>query len=470
MKRILLFFLFMIFSASTMRAQDFIDSLINSGEFKKAEEQIQRILVFETDETKRYELNFKLDLMQRIRRDFRRAKADVLKYIAKYYPDVNDTMLEDWESKKHLEMRIIDGEKRYFANAAPNLFRLNPEAKARKAAIDGVKPDTLDLFLAKEIPAVINEAKQTGERFAGKKRIRLDYSISVDADAVPEGEIIRCWMPYPRETVRQKDIALKSTSEAVYIIAPNSTLQRSIYMEKPAVKGVKTEFAFSVEYTAASEYNDLAMYSGKLDNATDDMKQHLGERAPHIVFTDKIKNLSAELVKPGMTDIQKVKAFYEWIDGKIPWASALEYSTITNISDYCLTNMHGDCGIKTLLFMTLCRYNGIPAKWQSGWMLHPGSLNLHDWCEIYIPELGWVPVDQSFGIQKLLTGESAYFFLGSIDSYHLTVNDDYSSPFFPAKIYPRSETVDFQRGEVEWKGGNLYFNKWDYNMRAKFLD
>ncbi len=126
--------------------------------------------------------------------------------------------------------------------------------------------------------------------------------------------------------------------------------------------------------------------------------------------------------------------------------------------------MHGDCGIKTILFMTLARYNGIPAKWQSGWMMHPGEINLHDWGEIYFEGIGWVPVDQSFGIVDSENEAVKYFFLGGIDAYHFIVNDDYSKPLFPAKIYPRSETVDFQRGEVEWRGGNLYFDKWDYEM------
>jgi len=33
----------------------------------------------------------------------------------------------------------------------------------------------------------------------------------------------------------------------------------------------------------------------------------------------------------------------------------------------------------------------------------------------------------------------------------------------------RSETVDFQRGELEWKGGNLYFDKWDYKMEVGYF-
>ena len=50
------------------------------------------------------------------------------------------------------------------------------------------------------------------------------------------------------------------------------------------------------------------------------------------------------------------------------------------------------------------------------------------------------------------------------------VNNDYGTPRHPAKRYPRSETVDVQRGEGEWRGGNLYFTQWSYDMQIEYLD
>jgi hypothetical protein len=40
----------------------------------------------------------------------------------------------------------------------------------------------------------------------------------------------------------------------------------------------------------------------------------------------------------------------------------------------------------------------------------------------------------------------------------------------PEKQYLRSEPNDFQRGEVEGKGGNLYFDKWDYDIKIKYIN
>ena len=138
---------------------------------------------------------------------------------------------------------------------------------------------------------------------------------------------------------------------------------------------------------------------------------------------------------------------------------------------YVLENNHGDCGQVSLLFITLARYNGIPAKWQSGFMVHPGALNLHDWAEAYFEGIGWVPVDQSFGRMFFSPNEQiTNFYLNGIDGYRWIVNEDYSQPLFPAKIYPRSETVDFQRGELEWRGGNIYFDKWRYRFEVEYLN
>ena len=125
----------------------------------------------------------------------------------------------------------------------------------------------------------------------------------------------------------------------------------------------------------------------------------------------------------------------------------------------------------SLLFITLCRISGIPAHFQSGFMMHPRAWNLHDWAEVYFEGVGWVPADQSFGIPAFArNADEEYFFLGGIDSWRMIVNTDYGMPLQPEKQYPRSETVDFQRGEVEWEGGNLYFPQWDYHMDIDYLN
>ncbi len=449
-----------------------INKQIQQGNFTKASQMIKEIIgKGDISENEKYNLQFQIDKMHRIRLDFDRDEDYVINALKKYYPDVDTKMLKNWEEDESLEMKIIDGKKRFFHNAVPNLFRVNKNAKARKEEIDGKTISKLDTFLSKDIPDVIKEAEKTGKRLVNPVRIKINYTLTVDKDAVTSGEVIRCWLPYPREGhKRQTDIKLLSVNSKHYIISPNDDYsQRTLYIEKKAKAGEPTVFNYLLEYTAYAEWYNLDPGAIKhYDKNSELFKKFTAERPPHIVFTDKIKNLSHKIIGSETNPYKKVKLIFKWISDNIPWASAREYSTINNISDYCLTNMHGDCGIKGLLFITLCRFSGIPARWQSGWMMHPGSVNLHDWTEVYYEGYGWIPTDPYMGVRNSNDPKVQYFFTDGIDAYHLIVNDDYGRSLYPEKVYPRNETNDFQRGEVEWKGGNLYFDKWDYHMDVEY--
>jgi transglutaminase-like putative cysteine protease len=470
MKKIILIIIIAISMNAQTRFSE-VNELVNSGEFKKATEMIDKKLESSNlsyDEI--FELQFEKERMDRIRKDFNKTAEDILKFINKYYPDAKEKDLEKWEKDGSLEYKVIDEKKWYFSRSASNLFRINKEAKKQKELVDGFVKDPLDAFLEDYIPSVLVESANGQESLVKPVTFKLNYTVTVDANAVPDGEIIKCWLPFPREGHhRQVGIKLLAVNNDEYIIASNDNPQRTLYMQKPAMKDQPTIFNMVLDVTNYNEVNFIQPELIKPYNTESGLyKTYTAERAPHIVFTDKIKKLSKEIVGDEKNPYLISKKIFTWISTNIPWAGAREYSTIENISDYCVTRGHGDCGIKTLLFMTLCRYNGIPAKWQSGWMLHPGEVNLHDWSEIYLEGYGWVPVDQSFGLVDSELEDEKYFFLGSIDPYHLIVNDDYSSTLFPSKTFPRSETVDFQRGELEWRGGNLYFDQWDYHMDVEY--
>ncbi len=473
MKSILIFLLFLAYAACCAQSiPDSIRTTIEHGDFTAAQRAMKLLIDSpRTSQTQALALKFEIERLDRIRKDFRNTEADVLKSLGATYPGITTNDLAKFESDRSLEARVIDGEKRYFNYAVPNLFRVNREAKNHKEKISGVQENKLHTFLASYLPTVLAEAGKSSGHIVGPIDLTLTYTLSVKADAVPDGEIIRCWLPYPREThERQKNVRLASLSEKNYILADNTMMQRTLYTEKKAASGAPTVFTMVLRYTSSSDYYNVGARTpgAGLVLSPDSATAFTAERPPHIVFTPAIRRLSASIVGSERDPLKKASLIFAWISGHIPWASALEYSTIPNISDYCIENNHGDCGIQTLLFMTLCRYNGIPAKWQSGWMLHPVEVNLHDWCEIFLDGYGWVPADQSFGIQESDDRRVKYFYLGGIDAYRLIVNDDFSRDLFPAKIFPRSETVDFQRGEVEWRGGNLYFDAWSYTMKVAY--
>ena len=413
--------------------------------------------------------SWEADLHHRLLNDFSKTREQVKEYIRKYIPDVTDRQLDEWEKTGELECRFIDGEKKYFHNAAPNLFRINKECARLKAKRDTPGRDGEVTVREDNTRAVMKQAAKSKERIGDPKHFRIRYTITVKPDAVPEGETVRCWMPMPRTDVpRQKNVKLLSTSQPDFVRSPMDYAHSTVYMEKKAEAGKPTVFSEEFEFDAYGAWFDLDTAATTTYDTTSDLyKTYTSERDCHMVFTPQIRALAERLTQGAATPLAKARRIFKWVDDNFPWASAREYSTIENIPAYVLDNHHGDCGQVTLLFLTLCRSLGIPAHFQSGFMLHPGEENLHDWGEIYVPEHGWVPVDQSFGIPAYAKNEQeTYFFFGGIDSFRMIVNNDYGCPLYPAKQFPRSETVDFQRGEVEWAGGNLYFDQWRWNLEV----
>jgi transglutaminase-like putative cysteine protease len=192
---------------------------------------------------------------------------------------------------------------------------------------------------------------------------------------------------------------------------------------------------------------------------------NLDERPPHIVFTPAVRAAVAEAVGSETNPLARARQIFHWVDEHIAYNAEEEYCLIPSLCTKALTSRRGDCGVQGMTFITMCRAAGIPARWQSGWETKPIGWNMHDWSEFYVEPWGWLPADASYGVQKQSDDPRVRdFYLGHQDSYRLIVNRDYGCPLTPPKQSLRSEPLDFQRGEVEIDGKNLYFSQWDYDV------
>ena len=451
--------------------------MIEKGDFSKAQAAMRKRLAEDPDMDPgdRMILEFEIERLNRIRKDFQKTEADVLEYIRRYIPEVTDDDLKRWETEKSLEALVIDGKKWYFYRAAPNLFRIDRMAKSIKEAYEKVHRTSEDTgySFVEDATAIVRASETLSRSLVRPKRFQMKYTLTVDADAVPPGEVIRAWLPYPRNVPpRQGEIEFISSDPEEVILSPEAlALHRSAYMERLSVAGKSTVFQVVFAFTSYAQFVDIDPDRVMPCDASPEWMEHYtSEKPPHVVFTGELRKISEAVVGDETNPYLKARKIFEWVDGYTPWAGAREYSTMKNIPMYVLENKHGDCGMQAMLFITLARMNRIPTHWQSGWWLAPGEKNLHDWCEIYIEPYGWVLVDQDIGLQDSDDERVRWFNLGSTVPWRWIVNEDFSDVFYPAKIHHRSETVDFQRGEVEWRGGNLYFDQWRYNLDIDVLE
>jgi len=281
-------------------------------------------------------------------------------------------------------------------------------------------------------------------------------------------EIVRCWLPFPIENEQQSDIKLLSASHSGYVIAPPRYPQRTIYFEANAKEDGSAEFWVEYEYTIRAFYRKINPGRIKPYNEEDELyRKYTSEQPPHIVFTRHLRQLAEEIVGDGQNPYEKARKIYRWVTENMTYTYVAEYSTYESIAEYVARNLRGDCGFHAILFITLLRIAGVPARWQSGWYANPAMKgpSPHDWAQFYVEPHGWLFADLSFGRYWRTRNRILYeFYFGNIDSFRTVFNLDMMGNFYPPKKYLRSDLVDNQRGEVETEDRNIYYDQMEYKL------
>jgi hypothetical protein len=443
-----------------------VKALIDRGNFAEAE-RLLKAQIGDLSQPVTTEPAIQLEVLRRTRYDYALTDKDVLAELKKIVLDATQADVDRWREAGDLQYRMIDGEPRYFRRSVSNLFRFNADAKRRqKTATAEKKFKTAELV---EKLVKLGESSQSPEIFPVKHEIHYTLTVHPKHPRVKPGAVVRAWLPFPQEYRQQKDVKLIRSDPPATKIASESAPQRTVYFEQTIADVAKPpHFEIDVEFLTSA-------YCPKLDPAKAqpyDVKgavyrEYTAERPPHILFTPEAKELAHTIVGDETNPLEKARRIFRWISKNVPWCAEQEYSIIPSLSAKGLTARRGDCGVQGTSFITLCRAAGVPARWQSGWQLKPGELNMHDWAEIYIEPWGWLPADASWGVMKSSDPAVQDFFCGHIDPYRMIVNLDYGRTLDPPKHSFRSEPIDFQRGEIEIDGHNLYFDEWDYKFEAK---
>ncbi len=437
-------------------------SLVNAGEFTQAEQLLAP--AFDAAAPATNEAAALNDIIQRIRRDFSLTEAEMHAKLQRFIPDVTLADIQRWRDANDLQHRTIDGELRYFNREPTNLFLFCKDAQQRRPEVAdkaGWKWDR-----ARHFAHLVELAKQsdTPAIYPVKHQVRYTLSVKPEHPRLREGAVVRAWLPFPQEYQQQRDVKLIRTTPTQHQLAPNGYPQRTIYFEQ-RVADPNTPPSFTAEFEFTTSAWAPRLDPAKVqpyDTTTDLYRHYTAERLPHIVFTPEVRQLAETLKRE--TPLETAQAIFRWCSKNIPWNAEMEYSTLPSLTKKGLAARRGDCGVQSLVFISICRAAGIPARWQSGFETKPNGWNLHDWSEIYIEPWGWLPADASYGVVDHPDPDVQTFLCGGMDPYRMIVNLDYNRELRPAKTSFRSEPYDFQRGEVEIDGHNLYFGEWNWKF------
>ncbi len=420
---------------------------------------------------------FEITRMRRIRIDYSLTANELYAQLEKGISGISRREFHRWIHEKRFDDRVIDDTLRFVNASRSNLFFRYPDIAARR--IPPVDERQHYLTILDNCLAIERATDSLHTPYVLPKHFKMIMTVTVDSGVVTPGDTVKAWLPIPRKFPYQDDFKLiSSSSRPLNIAGPESPI-RSVFMEQPANPDGGTDFTAEYTYQTDGVHFNLEPEKVAQHNKLNNVYKEFTGEGPNIIFTKRIRSLSEQIIGNVKNPIVKAKRIYEWIAHNIKYSFAREYSTIHNISNYCLVHRYGDCGQEAMLFITLCRYNGIPARWQSGWFFFPGGKDIHDWTEIYVQPYGWVPVDPYMGIlaTRYMTSLTEAqrkvirdFYFGGLDQYRMSANSNNNQTLSPVKKFFRSDNVDFQRGEVETDTHNIYFNQRSYSLSVKVED
>lgn len=469
-----------VFASIDKTTMDEAFAMRERGEFSKATGLLKSYLDQTTstlEPTERRAVEFEIERIRRIRQDYTVTREKLLEKLCANIKGFTEAEFKKHEDAGHFDCRVIDGQKFFASASESNITILLPELLKRTV---NRKRDTTNRFMYAHMLRVKEAQKTSKESILLPQNYAVTCTLTVKPNAVPDGKTIRCWLPLARNFPFQSDIRILRTEPADCIVAPPEAPHRSVYLECKAKKDQPTTFSLSFSYCCWARANQVdpeKVQPYRKDTA--DYAYYTADRKPHLDLSNlELRKINAEIAGKETNPYLLAKRIFDWVSQNCVYQYAREYSTYDNLSHDTAAHRSGDCGMHGMLFIALCRMNGIPARWQSGWEMYiPTGFGMHDWTEFYIEPYGWLPADPDRAVNTYRDYEEdldpaqikelASWPFGNLDHYRLAVNSDHSAPLFPPKSDFMSDTIDFQRGEVECDGKNLYLDQWKTKMEIK---
>ncbi len=437
------------------------------GDFQACGELIDRKLALPTtSDVMRRRLLLEKKILLKMPRNYPYTWEEACALLAAEVKDFTDEDLKELMDSDYADWIYVDGEVHFRNNLVSNTFKTRPDFAARRIRPQGQSEES------RQLKTVLKEMREEG---GARRTIRLRAKLWLAEDAAVPGEKVRVWLPLPEKEAQIKDVrilddgtdAMPEGALSFCYVAPENAPQRTICWEAAWQPGL----SFTAEYEYDIENGWLDLWNGLGEDGSGEFvppenvaawkekyfcdepvtEEDLAFQEPHIVPTPMLSELLKEIVGQEKRPLEKARLIYNYVTTQIHYSYMRSYVTLPDIAEYVARTQKGDCGAQTILFMTLCRMAGIPARWQSGLIANPGYVGAHDWCRIYIEEYGWIFADCSFGGGANRSGDEwqRRFYFGNLDPYRMCACSRFQTPFMPAMEKLRSDPYDNQSGEVE---------------------
>ena len=408
------------------------------GDFKRLNRVIDRKLEKDIPNALRQRLLLEKEIMALWPRAYPHDQAEALRQLRECFGDFSEEELERLRDEDAVEWAYIDGQVRYKNNFLSNLIKTRREYEPRVL-------DEKRLRYKREHAAMLDQVIARMKREGALRcRFRIRSVMTIDTPPERAGQAVTAHIPLPIEYAQVKSFQLLSLSHEDAVIAPAEYPQRTVCFQAVPDRPFAVEYAYEthMRYVCPDPTRVLSQQPTFFTE----------EYPPHIRFTPYLRMLLGEILGHEENPLLKARKIYDFITTRMIYSYMRAYLTMPNIPEYAASSLKGDCGVQALLFITLCRMAGVPARWQAGLYADPMDVGSHDWAQFYVAPYGWLFADPSYGGAAWRMGQEERwnFYFGNLDPYRLPANSEFQHDFFIPSRHLRYDPYDSQDGEAEY--------------------
>ena len=412
------------------------------GDYERLISVIDRRLADETlPAPLRKRLQLERILAARIPSQYPYSYEDALELLRANIRDFKDEELETLWDENTADWIYINGRVQFHELFFDNLMKTRDDYGARFL---GTMEDN------EKNAALLRENVRLMEEHGGRTvhmRLLTRLSLTPEAEKACMGKTAHVYMPLPVEYAQVRNLRLlgfEGTAGEPVSVDNGSYPQRTARFETVIRGGEvwQTEFEFDNETVFRNPDPSQVLFSQP--------SFYTGEEAPHIRFTPYLRELTRSVTEGEENPLLAAEKIYRFITSQVKYSFVRSYSTVEDIPEFTAANRKGDCGFQALLFITMCRIAGIPARWQSGLYATPLTVGSHDWAQYYVAPFGWLSADCSFGGSAFRQGDEKRraYYGANLDPYRIPYASQFMHSFSREEEGLRDDPYDNQSGEV----------------------
>lgn len=174
-------------------------------------------------------------------------------------------------------------------------------------------------------------------------------------------------------------------------------------------------------------------------NLVPSLRQHL-KNEKFLEQTPAVKKMTHKIIKNSKYPLDQINEIFNFIVKNFKYCYPLSKRGVKNL---VLSNLQGDCGEYSSLFVTMCRILGIPAINRTGFVIFPKQKTVaeHGWASTYSESLGWLDFDAQYAALEKNTRQGLKKYFGQRSDYRIIFTNGFNISLQPQ--IPKNFKINF---------------------------